>query len=95
MITLKLASSHIKRDLDHPLRCSLPPPPSLVINKALARAVVDISNRASCSTDLKLKREKIGDLSTEMIPHVFYSFAMGALITVHVDVLKGDNDHHK
>lgn len=63
--------------------------------QALARAVVDISNRPSCSTDLKLKREKIGDLSCEMIPHVFYSFAMGALITVHVDVLKGDNDHHK
>ncbi|EGG06931.1 uncharacterized protein MELLADRAFT_63052 [Melampsora larici-populina 98AG31] len=65
------------------------------LDEALARAVVDISNRPSCCTDLKLKREKIGDLSCEMIPHVFYSFAMGALITVHVDVLKGDNDHHK
>ncbi|KAH9816472.1 Imidazoleglycerol-phosphate dehydratase-domain-containing protein [Melampsora americana] len=65
------------------------------LDEALARAVVDISNRPSCCTDLKLKREKIGDLSCEMIPHVFYSFAMGALITVHVDVLKGANDHHK
>ncbi|CAH7676217.1 imidazoleglycerol-phosphate dehydratase [Phakopsora pachyrhizi] len=65
------------------------------LDEALARAVVDISNRPSCTTDLKLKREKIGDLSCEMIPHVFYSFAVGAHITLHVDVLKGENDHHK
>lgn len=65
------------------------------LDEALARAVVDISNRPSCSTDLKLKREMIGSLSCEMIPHVFYSFAMGAQITLHVDVLKGENDHHK
>ncbi|MBW0517919.1 hypothetical protein O181_057634 [Austropuccinia psidii MF-1] len=65
------------------------------LDEALARAVVDISNRPSCCTDLKLKREMIGNLSCEMIPHVFYSFAMAAQITLHVDVLKGENDHHK
>ncbi|EFP81939.1 imidazoleglycerol-phosphate dehydratase [Puccinia graminis f. sp. tritici] len=65
------------------------------LDEALARVVVDISNRPYCSTDLKLKREMIGKLSCEMIPHVFYSFAMGAQITLHVDVLKGENDHHK
>ncbi|POW01974.1 hypothetical protein PSTT_12135 [Puccinia striiformis] len=64
-------------------------------SRALARAVVTISNRPYCSTDLKLKREMIGNLSCEMIPHIFYSFAMGAQITLHVDVLKGENDHHK
>lgn len=63
--------------------------------QALARAVVDISNRPTCCTELHLRREKIGDLSCEMIPHVFHSFAMGAQITLHVDVLKGENDHHK
>jgi len=42
-----------------------------------------------------LKREKIGDLSTEMIPHVFHSFAMAASVTLHVDVLRGENDHHR
>jgi len=46
-------------------------------------------------TDLKLKREKIGDLSTEMFPHIFHSFAVAAGITLHVDVLRGENDHHK
>ena len=44
---------------------------------------------------LDLKREKVGALSTEMIPHVLASFAQTARITLHVDVLRGVNDHHK
>lgn len=40
-------------------------------------------------------REKIGDISTEMLQHVLASFAQGARITLHVDVLKGFNNHHK
>ena len=63
--------------------------------QALSRAVIDISGRPYCVTDLQLKREKIGDLSTEMIPHVFQSFAVAAGVTLHVDVLRGENDHHK
>ncbi|WFD35394.1 imidazoleglycerol-phosphate dehydratase [Malassezia cuniculi] len=65
------------------------------LDEALARAVVDLSSRPYCHTDLKLVREKIGDLSCEMIPHVFQSFATEAGITLHVDVLHGANDHHK
>jgi imidazoleglycerol-phosphate dehydratase len=45
--------------------------------------------------ELGLKREKIGDLSCEMIPHVIESFAQNAGITVHVDCLRGFNDHHR
>lgn len=65
------------------------------LDEALARAVIDISSRPFCVTDLKLKREKIGDLSTEMFPHIFHSFAMAAGVTLHVDVIRGENDHHK
>jgi imidazoleglycerol-phosphate dehydratase len=46
-------------------------------------------------TDLGIKREKIGDLSTEMFPHIFHSFAMASGCTLHVDVLRGQNDHHR
>jgi hypothetical protein len=63
--------------------------------KALSRAVIDICSRPFCFTNLGLKREKIGDLSTEMIPHIFYSFAMASGCTLHVDVLRGENDHHR
>jgi len=65
------------------------------LDEALSRAVIDICSRPYCVTDLQLKREKIGDLSTEMIPHIFYSFAIASGATLHVDVIRGENDHHK
>lgn len=63
--------------------------------KALSRAVVDLSNRPYAVVDLGLKREKIGTLSCEMIPHVLQSFAQNAGITLHVHCLHGENDHHR
>ncbi|KAJ3245542.1 imidazoleglycerol-phosphate dehydratase [Chytriomyces hyalinus] len=65
------------------------------LDEALSRCVVDISGRPHASIDLGLKREMIGSLSCEMIPHIFESFATSACITMHVDVLKGFNDHHR
>lgn len=65
------------------------------LDESLSRAVVDLSSRPYCHTHLQLRREKIGDLSCEMIPHIFHSFATEAGITLHVDVLHGENDHHK
>jgi imidazoleglycerol-phosphate dehydratase len=56
------------------------------LDESLARAVVDISSRPFAVIDLKLKREKIGELSCEMIPHVLHSFATSANPTLHVEV---------
>lgn len=42
-----------------------------------------------------VQREMIGTVSTEMLQHVLESFAQGARITLHVDNLKGFNNHHK
>ncbi|KAI1466400.1 IGPD-domain-containing protein [Daldinia caldariorum] len=65
------------------------------LDEALSRAVVDLSNRPYSVVELGLRREKIGDLSTEMIPHCLQSFAQGARVTLHVDCLRGQNDHHR
>lgn len=65
------------------------------LDEALSRAVVDLSNRPFAVVELGLKREKIGDLSCEMIEHVLESFATAARITMHVDCLRGRNDHHR
>ena len=65
------------------------------LDEALARAVVDISGRPHTSIDLGLTRERLGELSCENIPHVLSSLATAAELTLHVDVLKGDNDHHR
>src|ERR1700753_1946568 len=45
------------------------------LDEALSRAVVDLSNRPYSVIDLGLKREKLGDLSCEMLPHCLKSFA--------------------
>ena len=65
------------------------------LDEALARAVVDISGRPFARVDLKLARDSVGTLACENIPHVVASFATRAGITVHLEVLYGDNDHHK
>ncbi|KAI1375160.1 IGPD-domain-containing protein [Hypoxylon crocopeplum] len=65
------------------------------LDEALSRAVVDLSNRPFSVIELGLKREKIGDLSCEMIPHCLQSFAQASRITLHVDCLRGQNDHHR
>ncbi|KAI9885495.1 MAG: hypothetical protein M1823_002724 [Watsoniomyces obsoletus] len=65
------------------------------LDEALSRAVVDLSNRPFAIIELGLRRERIGELSTEMIPHGLQSFAQKAGITLHVDTLRGENDHHR
>ena len=65
------------------------------LDEALSRAVVDLSSRPYAVIDLQLKREKLGTLSCEMIPHFFHSLAMNSHTCLHVTVLYGQNDHHK
>ncbi len=65
------------------------------LDEALARAVVDCSGRAGAFVKLDLQREMIGQLACENIQHFFESMAIAARLTLHVDVLRGHNDHHK
>ncbi|MGD9507154.1 MAG: imidazoleglycerol-phosphate dehydratase HisB [Geminicoccaceae bacterium] len=65
------------------------------LDEALARAVVDFSGRPSAQVELGFRRERIGEIATENLTHVFVSFATAARMTLHVDVLKGSNDHHR
>ncbi|CAI5739091.1 unnamed protein product [Peronospora destructor] len=65
------------------------------LDEALSRAIVDISSRAHSEINLQLVRPSVGKLSCEMITHFFESFASAARLTLHVDVLRGRNDHHR
>ncbi len=65
------------------------------LDEALARAVVDLSGRPFAAVDLGLTQGKIGDLACENVPHMIQSLAMTGRATIHVDVLRGDNDHHR
>jgi len=65
------------------------------LDEALARAVVDLSGRPLPVIELGLRREALGDLSIEMVTHVLKSLAVAGRMALHVDVLRGDNDHHR
>lgn len=65
------------------------------LDEALARAVVDLSGRPFAVVELGLTRPAIGQLACENVSHVLASLALAARLTLHVDVLRGANDHHR
>lgn len=65
------------------------------LDEALVRAVVDLSGRPCPVVHLGLRRERIGTLPCEDIVHVLQSLAIAGRMSLHVDVLRGDNDHHR
>lgn len=65
------------------------------LDEALARVVIDLSGRPTAEIHLGLTREKVGDIACENIHHVFVSLAMASRSTLHVDVIRGLNDHHR
>jgi imidazoleglycerol phosphate dehydratase HisB len=65
------------------------------LDEALARAVVDLSGRPFAAVQLELNRDSIGGLACENAEHFVRSLAMSAKICIHLDVLRGDNDHHR
>jgi imidazoleglycerol-phosphate dehydratase len=65
------------------------------LDEALARAVVDLSGRPFAVVDLGLTRDALGGLSCENIPHFVSSMATALRAAVHLDVLRGRNDHHR
>ncbi|MFO8073997.1 MAG: imidazoleglycerol-phosphate dehydratase HisB [Polyangia bacterium] len=65
------------------------------LDEALARAVVDLSSRPWAEVSLELERERLGGLSTENVDHFVRSLAIAARASIHLDVLRGRNDHHR
>ena len=65
------------------------------MDEALARAVVDLSGRFHLSFRATFSRDRVGDFSTEMAEHFWRSLAEQAGLTMHFDLLKGDNAHHQ
>ena len=65
------------------------------MDESLARAVVDLSGRFYLQFDGVFTRERVGDLSTEMVRHFWYSFAEHLGCNLHIAVLYGENAHHQ
>ena len=65
------------------------------LDEALALVALDISGRGVYEVDIPLDGPMVGDLKAQMVAHFFRSLAMESRITLHVQVLKGANDHHR
>ena len=65
------------------------------LDEALVRCVLDVSSRPFARVRLDFRRERLGDVATENLTHFFQSFATAARLTLHLDLLEGENDHHK
>lgn len=65
------------------------------LDEALARAVVDLSGRPYAVVNLALERDAVGGLACENIPHMLETLALNSRCCFHIDVLRGDNDHHR
>ena len=65
------------------------------LDETLARAVVDLSGRPWPEVHLVFDREQIGDVATENITHFFRTLAIEGRMALHVDLIRGDNDHHR
>ncbi len=65
------------------------------MDETLAVVDLDISGRPYLVFHCDFRREQIGAMSTEMVQEFLRAFAFAAGITLHVNVLYGENDHHK
>ena len=67
---------------------------TLPMDEALASVALDFSGRPWLVFDGEFRRERVGDLPTELVPHFFRSLCDAAGLNLHLSV-RGDNDHHK
>ena len=64
------------------------------LDEALTRVVVDCSNRPYLIWKVGFSRNKLGEMDTELFKEWFQAFSQAAGLTVHVENLYGENNHH-
>ena len=67
---------------------------TLPMDECLAQAALDFSGRPYCVFNANFRRERVGDLPTELVPHFFRSLCDAAGLNLNLSVT-GDNDHHQ
>lgn len=66
----------------------------LPMDEALILCALDLCGRPYLVYDLRLDRERVGDLETEMVREFFYAVSYGAEMNLHLKQLDGSNNHH-
>jgi imidazoleglycerol-phosphate dehydratase len=65
------------------------------LDEALSRVVIDFSGRPGLHMDIPFKSGMVGAFDTQLTYEFFQGFVNHALVTLHIDNLKGDNAHHQ
>ncbi|MBN9645992.1 imidazoleglycerol-phosphate dehydratase HisB [Terrisporobacter sp.] len=65
------------------------------MDESLAYTSLDISNRPYLVFNVNFKSERIGNMSTQMFKEFFRAFVNESRITLHINLIYGENDHHK
>jgi imidazoleglycerol-phosphate dehydratase len=65
------------------------------LDEALSRVVIDFSGRPGLEFHVPFKRSMIGSFDVDLTHEFFQGFVNHALITLHVDNLRGENAHHQ
>ena len=66
----------------------------LPMDETLTRVAVDVSGRPYLVWKVRFTQPKLGDFDTELFREWFQAFAQNAGITLHVECLHGENNHH-
>ena len=64
------------------------------MDECLTRVALDISGRPWLVWKTTFSQKRLGEMDTELFQHWFHSFAQAAGITLHVETLHGENNHH-
>jgi imidazoleglycerol-phosphate dehydratase len=65
------------------------------LDESLSRVVIDFSGRPGLHFHADFKRSRVGNFDVDLTSEFFQGFANHARATLHMDVLRGVNDHHK
>jgi imidazoleglycerol-phosphate dehydratase len=64
------------------------------LDEALSRVVIDFSGRPGLEYKASYPRARIGEFDVDLLHEFFQGFCNHALVTLHIDNLRGDNAHH-
>ena len=65
------------------------------LDEALSRVVIDLSGRPGLEYNVAYTRPRIGDFDVDLLREFFQGFVNHALVTLHLDNLRGVNAHHQ
>ena len=65
------------------------------LDEALSRVVIDFSGRPGLYFNCEFRRDKVGTFDVELCYEFFHGFVNHAKASLHIDNLKGHNEHHK